>query len=88
MFLIIFIITLSLSLSLSTLKCSIYVLSLLINFVVFTTCSENDKAHIKLAAAKAILRLARKWDLHITPQTFQFCILIAKVCILNCLHVK
>ncbi|XP_027940300.1 sister chromatid cohesion protein PDS5 homolog A isoform X2 [Vigna unguiculata] len=50
------------------------------DYFVNTTASscENDKAHIKLAAAKAILRLARKWDLHITPQTFQFCILIAK----------
>ncbi|KAK7373149.1 hypothetical protein VNO80_06547 [Phaseolus coccineus] len=49
------------------------------NFVNITASScENDKAHIRLAAAKAILRLARKWDLHITPQTFQFCILIAK----------
>ncbi|CAJ1971874.1 unnamed protein product [Sphenostylis stenocarpa] len=43
-----------------------------------TSSCENDKAHIRLAAAKAILRLARKWDLHITPQTFRFSILIAK----------
>ena len=42
-------------------------------------CSESDKAHIRLAAAKAILRLARKWDLHITPDIFRFTILIAKV---------
>ncbi|KAK8466806.1 hypothetical protein PHAVU_008G163350 [Phaseolus vulgaris] len=49
------------------------------NFVNITASScENDKAHIRLAAAKAIIRLARKWDLHITPQIFQFCILIAK----------
>ncbi|KAL5149749.1 Sister chromatid cohesion protein PDS5 A [Glycine soja] len=40
--------------------------------------SESDKAHIRLAAAKAILRLARKWDLHITPDIFRFTILIAK----------
>ncbi|KAL2317798.1 hypothetical protein Fmac_031674 [Flemingia macrophylla] len=39
---------------------------------------ENDKAHIRLAAAKAILRLARKWDSHITPEIFRFTILIAK----------
>ncbi|KAG4958917.1 hypothetical protein JHK87_035550 [Glycine soja] len=39
---------------------------------------ESDKAHIRLAAAKAILRLARKWDLHITPDIFRFTILIAK----------
>ncbi|KAH1215950.1 Sister chromatid cohesion protein PDS5 A [Glycine max] len=40
--------------------------------------NESDKAHIRLAAAKAILRLARKWDLHITPDIFRFTILIAK----------
>ncbi|XP_058724136.1 sister chromatid cohesion protein PDS5 homolog B isoform X3 [Vicia villosa] len=40
--------------------------------------SENDKAHIRLAAATAILRLAKKWDLHITPEVFRFTILIAK----------
>ncbi|KAK7385197.1 hypothetical protein VNO78_30910 [Psophocarpus tetragonolobus] len=47
------------------------------NFV-STDSSENDKAHIRLAAAKAILRLARKWDLHITPDIFRITILIAK----------
>ncbi|KAK7275658.1 hypothetical protein RIF29_16778 [Crotalaria pallida] len=41
------------------------------------TC-KNDKSHIRLAAAKAILRLSRKWDLHITPEIFRFTSLIAK----------
>ncbi|XP_012567744.1 sister chromatid cohesion protein PDS5 homolog B isoform X3 [Cicer arietinum] len=40
--------------------------------------SENDKAHIRLAAATAVLRLAKKWDIHITPEIFCFTILIAK----------
>ncbi|KAK7321020.1 hypothetical protein VNO77_31092 [Canavalia gladiata] len=49
------------------------------SFVSAATCScENDKAHIRLAAAKAILRLAWKWDLHITPKIFYITILIAK----------
>ncbi|XP_061341944.1 sister chromatid cohesion protein PDS5 homolog B [Gastrolobium bilobum] len=49
------------------------------NFVSTDTGScENDKAHIRLAAAKAILRLAKKWDLRITPEIFRFTILIAK----------
>ncbi|KAH1215952.1 Sister chromatid cohesion protein PDS5 A-B [Glycine max] len=49
------------------------------NFISIATGScESDKAHIRLAAAKAILRLARKWDLHITPDIFRFTILIAK----------
>ncbi|XP_027368350.1 sister chromatid cohesion protein PDS5 homolog A [Abrus precatorius] len=43
-----------------------------------TGSCENDKAQIRLAAAKAILRLAWKWDLHITPQIFHITILIAK----------
>lgn len=40
--------------------------------------SENDKAHIRLAAATAILRLAKKWDLYIDPEIFRFTMLIAK----------
>lgn len=59
-----------------------------LKFFPFTVCSENDKAHIRLAAAKAILRLARKWDLHITPEIFHLTILIAKVCILPCVHLN
>ncbi|XP_020238238.1 sister chromatid cohesion protein PDS5 homolog A isoform X2 [Cajanus cajan] len=47
-------------------------------FSTSTSSCENDKAHIRLAAAKAILRLARKWDFHITPEIFRFTILIAK----------
>ncbi|XP_019460582.1 PREDICTED: sister chromatid cohesion protein PDS5 homolog A isoform X3 [Lupinus angustifolius] len=39
---------------------------------------ENDCAHIRLAAAKAILLLSRKWDLHITPEIFRLTTLIAK----------
>jgi len=58
----------------------IELLNLLMNIVVFTVCSENDKAHIRLAAATAILRLAKKWDLYIDPEIFCFTMLIAKVC--------
>lgn len=49
-------------------------------------CSENDKAHIRLAAAKAILRLSRKWDLHITPELFRVTTLITKVGTLGSSH--
>ncbi|CAJ2674086.1 unnamed protein product [Trifolium pratense] len=38
--------------------------------------SEKDKAQVRLAAATAILHLAKKWD--ITPEIFRFTILIAK----------
>ncbi|CAN6439255.1 unnamed protein product [Victoria cruziana] len=32
--------------------------------------SENDKAHLRLAAAVSVLRLARKWDAQVSPQLF------------------
>ncbi|KAF7829837.1 sister chromatid cohesion protein PDS5-like protein A isoform X1 [Senna tora] len=41
--------------------------------------SESDRAHIRLAAAKSILRLSKRWDRHITQEIFRFTILIAKV---------
>jgi sister-chromatid-cohesion protein PDS5 len=55
---------------------------------VFTVCSDKDKAQVRLAAATAILHLAKKWDLHITPEIFRNTILIAKVCILPCPRFK
>ncbi|KAL6962149.1 hypothetical protein U1Q18_037103 [Sarracenia purpurea var. burkii] len=39
---------------------------------------ESDKDDIRLAAAKSVLRLSRRWDLHISPQIFRFTILVAK----------
>ncbi|XP_030933146.1 sister chromatid cohesion protein PDS5 homolog A isoform X2 [Quercus lobata] len=41
------------------------------------TC-ESDKAHMRLAAAKSVLQLSRRWDLHISPEIFRFTILVAK----------
>ncbi|MED6112773.1 hypothetical protein PIB30_064706 [Stylosanthes scabra] len=43
-----------------------------------TGSCENDMSRIRLAAAKAVLRLSRKWDLHITPEIFHSTILIGK----------
>ncbi|XP_010912048.2 sister chromatid cohesion protein PDS5 homolog B isoform X2 [Elaeis guineensis] len=40
--------------------------------------SENDKAQLRLAAAKSVLRLATRWDLHISPNNFHVAILRAK----------
>ncbi|XP_045822500.1 sister chromatid cohesion protein PDS5 homolog B-like isoform X1 [Trifolium pratense] len=40
--------------------------------------SEKDKAHIRLAAATAILHLAKMWDFDITPKQFRLTILIVK----------
>ncbi|KAF9687215.1 hypothetical protein SADUNF_Sadunf02G0070500 [Salix dunnii] len=42
-----------------------------------TPC-ESDKPHIKLAAAKSVLQLSRRWDLHISPEVFRFTVLMAK----------
>ncbi|KAK6132309.1 hypothetical protein DH2020_033933 [Rehmannia glutinosa] len=39
---------------------------------------EHDEAFIRLAAAKSVLRLSRRWDLHISPQIFRLTILTAK----------
>ncbi|XP_050211868.1 sister chromatid cohesion protein PDS5 homolog B [Mercurialis annua] len=38
----------------------------------------NDKPLVRLAAAKSVLRLSRRWDLHISPEMFRSTILIAK----------
>ncbi|KAA8538477.1 hypothetical protein F0562_027977 [Nyssa sinensis] len=43
-----------------------------------TISCEIDKAHIRLAAAKSVLRLSKRWDLHISPQIFHFTILMAR----------
>ncbi|KAJ6939281.1 sister chromatid cohesion protein PDS5 [Populus alba x Populus x berolinensis] len=42
-----------------------------------TSCV-SDKPHIKLAAAKSVLLLSRRWDLHISPEIFRFTVLMAK----------
>ncbi|CAA7013408.1 unnamed protein product [Microthlaspi erraticum] len=39
---------------------------------------EDTGAHVRLAAAKAVLLLSRKWDLHICPETFRLTILMGK----------
>ncbi|KAL3641267.1 hypothetical protein CASFOL_016235 [Castilleja foliolosa] len=39
---------------------------------------EHGEAFIGLAAANSVLRLSRKWDLHISPQMFRSTILMAK----------
>ncbi|XP_059630755.1 sister chromatid cohesion protein PDS5 homolog B isoform X2 [Cornus florida] len=43
-----------------------------------TILCKTDKAHIRLAAAKSVLRLSRRWDLHISPQIFHLTISVAK----------
>ncbi|KAJ7523458.1 hypothetical protein O6H91_18G050900 [Diphasiastrum complanatum] len=40
--------------------------------------SEIDKAHLRLAAAKGVLRLSRKWDLQIPAQLFHLTVLTAQ----------
>ncbi|XVE55344.1 hypothetical protein DITRI_Ditri03aG0151400 [Diplodiscus trichospermus] len=43
-----------------------------------TISSASDKAYIKLAAAKSVLQLSRRWDLHISPHIFRLTVLMAK----------
>ncbi|AAF07790.1 hypothetical protein; 73483-63403 [Arabidopsis thaliana] len=45
---------------------------------VLEICSEDTGANVRLAAAKAVLLLSRKWDLHISPEVFRLTILMAK----------
>ncbi|XP_019182210.1 PREDICTED: sister chromatid cohesion protein pds5 isoform X2 [Ipomoea nil] len=40
--------------------------------------SDSDSAHYRLAAAKSVLRLSRRWDLHISPEIFRLTVLMAK----------
>ncbi|XP_010322915.1 sister chromatid cohesion protein PDS5 homolog B isoform X2 [Solanum lycopersicum] len=40
--------------------------------------SDSDKAHIRLAAAKSVLQLSRRWDSLISPQIFRCTVLTAK----------
>ncbi|KAK3041371.1 hypothetical protein RJ639_001569, partial [Escallonia herrerae] len=40
--------------------------------------NETDKAHIRLAAAKSVLRLSKRWDLHMSPLIFRLTVLMAK----------
>ncbi|XP_038899210.1 sister chromatid cohesion protein PDS5 homolog A isoform X2 [Benincasa hispida] len=40
--------------------------------------TEDDQARIKLAAAKSVLRLSRRWDLQIAPEIFRLTISTAK----------
>ncbi|XP_048332268.2 sister chromatid cohesion protein PDS5 homolog B isoform X1 [Ziziphus jujuba] len=40
--------------------------------------SESEKACIRLAAAKSVLQLSRRWDLHFSPEIFRFTISMAK----------
>ncbi|KAG9444024.1 hypothetical protein H6P81_015364 [Aristolochia fimbriata] len=40
--------------------------------------SEEDKTQIRLAATKAILKLAKRWDLQIPPETFNLAIMRAR----------
>lgn len=42
-------------------------------------CSDDMGANVRLAAAKAVLLLSRKWDLHISPEIFRLTILMGKV---------
>ncbi|XP_075075384.1 sister chromatid cohesion protein PDS5 homolog B isoform X13 [Nicotiana tabacum] len=40
--------------------------------------SDSDKTHIRLAAAKSVLQLSRRWDSLISPQLFRCTVLTAK----------
>ncbi|PNT73259.1 hypothetical protein BRADI_2g56220v3 [Brachypodium distachyon] len=42
------------------------------------TICESDKPHLRLAAGKSVLRLATRWDSHISPELFRSVLLMAR----------
>ncbi|XP_044977567.1 sister chromatid cohesion protein PDS5 homolog A-B isoform X2 [Hordeum vulgare subsp. vulgare] len=46
-------------------------------FTPITIC-ENDKPYLRLAAGKSVLRLATRWDSHISPELFRTALLMAR----------
>lgn len=46
---------------------------------------EIDKAHLRLASVKGLLRLARRWDAQIPPPLFHLCLLTAQD---SCINVR
>ena len=51
-----------------------------------SSCSSVDKAHLKLAAAKAVLRLSRLWDHKIPVDIFHLTLRASEVASSFCLH--
>jgi hypothetical protein len=47
------------------------------------TCSTIDKAHLRLAAAKAVLRLSRQWDHKVPVDVFYLTLRISQVCVVH-----
>ncbi|KAH7279481.1 hypothetical protein KP509_37G021700 [Ceratopteris richardii] len=45
--------------------------------------SENDKSHLRLASAKGLLRLARRWDSQIPEPAYHLCLMTAQDSSLN-----
>ncbi|KAI4962776.1 hypothetical protein ZWY2020_025779 [Hordeum vulgare] len=44
----------------------------------FLKMLENDKPYLRLAAGKSVLRLATRWDSHISPELFRTALLMAR----------
>ncbi len=49
----------------------------------FLSCSDADKAHLRLAAAKGVLRLARRWDSQIPIDVFHMVVMTVQVCFIQ-----
>jgi len=49
----------------------------------FLPCSDADKAHLRLAAAKGVLRLARRWDSQIPIDVFHMVVMTVQVCFIQ-----
>jgi len=52
----------------------------------FWCFSDTDKAHLRLAAAKGVLRLARRWDSQIPIDVFHMVVMTVQVCFTQFLY--
>ena len=56
-----------------------YMIQIFLNLIPLLSCSSVDKAHLKLASAKAILRLSRYWENKIPAHVFQLALRTVEV---------
>lgn len=60
-------------------NCDVDIHSALYNINILYHCSAVDKAHLRLAAAKAVLRLSKQWDHKVPVDVFYLTLRISQV---------
>ena len=59
-------------------NCDVDILHYIILYILYH-CSAVDKAHLRLAAAKAVLRLSKQWDHKVPVDVFYLTLTISQV---------